>query len=78
MAVKVKFQCGGCGAEAWGTGFLTNEFHSFNGKGYGFGVYHQRPIEEITPAGWIAFDPCTQCTYCPECWKELCSGVLDD
>ena len=67
--ITVKFECGGC--------FKTEEaqmkrqFVSLNGKGYGFGSYHTDSIDEITPEGWIAFDPWTQCTYCPECWESI-------
>lgn len=69
--IEVIFECGGCGAEAKGTEPIRNVFHSLSGKGYGFGTHKQMSVESVTPDGWIAFDPWTQCTYCPECWDSL-------
>ncbi len=68
--IKLMFQCDGCLAEAEGKS-PSSEFISFSGRSYGFGSRHESPIRELSPDGWIAFDPYTGCTYCPECWKSI-------
>ena len=72
MTVTVKFSCGGCDATAEGTTWLRKEFRSITGRSWGFG----RPVpvntvEDVTPEGWIAYDPYTYCTYCPKCWADI-------
>lgn len=71
MSVTVKFSCGGCSKEVDGTTFMRRHFDSVNGKGYGFGMWHEDTPQDVAPAGWIAFDPYTGCCYCPECWAEI-------
>jgi len=60
MTVHVVFKCGGCFVEAEGTTYLRREF---------------RTVEDVTPEGWVAFDPYTHCCYCPECWASV---IADD
>ena len=55
--ITMLFRCGGCDATAEGTGRLE--------KG--------ASAQGIAPQGWVAFDPYTSCTYCPECWAEIVS-----
>lgn len=79
MPVKVLFECGGCDAKAEGTDRLRREFVSITGRGYGFGS--ARPantIEDVTPAGWVAYDPWTYCTYCPACYAEVCGDAAKE
>ena len=71
MSVKVLFECGGCCAKAEGVEPLKREFVSLSGKSYGFGRYVNTNPEDVTPVGWIAFDPYTGCCYCPKCWKII-------
>lgn len=75
MSVRLTFDCNGCDAKAEGTDRLRKRFHSFSGRGYGLGVYVIDDIETVTPEGWVAFDPYTQMTYCPECWAEIDSDA---
>ena len=77
MPVEVIFRCDGCPKEEKGTGPLRREFRSVSGRSWGIGgPVDANRIEDVTPEGWIAFDPYTYCTYCPECWKGIV-GKLD-
>lgn len=67
--IEVIFECGGCFKKA--SARMKRKFISITGKSWGFGSAHTDTIEEITPDGWIAFDPYTYCTYCPECWASI-------
>lgn len=72
MSVTVKFSCGGCDAVADGTTFLRREFVSVSGRSYGFGSFRPaNAVEDVTPEGWVAFDPYTGCCYCPTCWASI-------
>jgi len=72
MGVEVTFECGGCFKTAEGTDRLRKEFMSFSGRGYGFGtVGPANTVEDVTPEGWVAYDPWTYCTYCPDCWAKI-------
>lgn len=69
--IKVSFSCDGCHVETMGTDFLHSRFNGVTGKNYGFGSWEQDGAKDVCPDGWIAFDPYTQCTYCPDCWAEI-------
>jgi len=69
--IKVNFSCDGCHVETMGTDFLHSQFKGITGKSHGFGHWEHDKAEDVCPEGWIAFDPYTQCTYCPECWAEI-------
>lgn len=72
MSVTVKFSCNGCNAVAEGTKPLRREFVSFSGRSYGWGTHRMTVgVEDVLPEGWVAFDPCTQCCYCPTCWAGI-------
>jgi hypothetical protein len=71
MSVTVTFSCGGCFKEVKGLRPLRRNFHSFSGKGYGFGVYRDEKPQDVAPEGWIAYDPYTLACYCPDCWAEI-------
>jgi ribosomal protein L33 len=73
MTVRIHMTCNGCDAETY-TEPMRRVFHGFNGKGHGFGVYEEPTVEKaVEPTGWIAFD-IINCTYCPECRKQVESG----
>ena len=74
--IKVIFECGGCDATAEGR--LWRKFRSFSGRSYGFGTYHTTTPQEAAPEGWIAFDPYTQVTYCPDCWADIGATPMSD
>lgn len=74
MSVNIQFSCGGCQATAEGTSPIRRRFESFSGRPWGLGGYKVDTIESVTPDGWIAFDPYTQCCYCPTCWAEIDGG----
>ena len=79
MPVYAEFRCGGCGAKAWGTTPLRKEFRSFSGLGYGFGrAVQANTVDDVTPPGWVAYDPYTYATYCPDCWASIESGTEDE
>ncbi len=71
MSITVTFNCCGCDATVPGTSYLKSHFESFNGSGYGFGSWKNDTVEDVTPEGWVAFDPYTRACYCPECWAEI-------
>ena len=77
MSVQVIFHCNGCFAKAEGTDRLRVTFRSFSGR---FGrVVATNTVADITPEGWIAYDPYTFCTYCPKCWAQVIGDEpLDD
>ena len=72
MSVTLTYSCGGCNAKADGVRPMRREFRSFSGMTYGFGVatWADTP-ETLAPKGWMASDPWTYCTYCPECWRSI-------
>lgn len=72
--IDVTFRCGGCDATA--TGKLVRRFVSLSGRSWGIGRYHETTAQEAAPEGWVAFDPYTQCTYCPSCWSEIEAGPV--
>ena len=75
--IRVLFSCGGCDAEAVGTSPLRRKFVSITGRSHGIGSYQPaNTIEDVTPEGWIAYDPYTQWTYCPKCWTEIKEGKV--
>ena len=77
--IEVKFSCSGCDAEAWGTAPLTESFVSITGRSYGFGSYRpDNTVRDVTPDGWVAYDPYTNVCYCQECWKQIEDGVAED
>lgn len=71
MTVSVTFQCDGCSTETGPHTVPHRKFRSFDGKGWGFGVWEDYGIEHVVPDGWIYPDPYTGCTYCPECWDSI-------
>lgn len=72
MTINVLFECGGCSAKAQGTAPLRREFRSYSGRAYGIGgTVNVNTIEDVTPEGWVAFDPYTYATYCPDCWAQI-------
>lgn len=73
MSVKVTFECDGCFAEAGEPVSVKRRFESFSGRGHGFGV--EEKVSDLAPDGWIAFDPFTSCTYCPDCWASITNGT---
>ena len=76
MTVKITLSCDGCHVETGPHRLPHREFNSFDGKGYGFGVWNNPTIDNVQfPDGWIRSDPYTGCTYCPKCWAEI---VVDD
>lgn len=72
MSVLVVFHCDGCEAHADSTSSLKRRFQSFGGRDHGVGqVVPVNTVEQITPEGWVAFDPHTFACYCPKCWEEI-------
>lgn len=76
MSVKVTltYACGGCDAvEVVEIDRLSSRFHGFNGQEHGFGHWQNETVdaEAHCPEGWMAFDPYTRCTYCPECIEKI-------
>ena len=72
MTVDVIFRCSGCDATARGTAPLRREFRSLSGRTYGFGYpVAANNVEDVVPEGWVAYDPWTYCTYCPDCYAYV-------
>ncbi len=76
--ITLTFSCGGCDREEQGKTFVRSTFTSITGKSYGLGSHSRSTYEELTPEGWIAFDPYTQSTYCPDCWASIENDDFDD
>lgn len=72
MSVTLLFSCSGCNAKAEGTGPMRKQFVSLSGRPYGFGSarWMESP-DDLAPEGWVAADPYTYMTYCPECWAGI-------
>ena len=67
----IKMICGGCEAEQE-TQPIRKKFKSITGRSWGIGNFEITDIEKLADIeGWILFDPYTQCTYCPDCWKSI-------
>lgn len=76
MSVRVLFDCSGCDAKAEGTEPLRREFRSFSGRSWGIGsAVDANSVDDVTPPGWVAFDPYTYATYCPACWDSITTEV---
>lgn len=72
MTVKISLSCDGCFAETGPHILPHRTFRSFDGRGYGFGVWEYPGIEDAPfPEGWLHSDPHSGCTYCPACWEEI-------
>lgn len=72
MGVRLLLCCGGCDATIE-VGPLRRRFHSIQHGigGHGWGAWKLDDPTELTPEGWVMFDPYTQCTYCPTCWATI-------
>ena len=75
--ITVTFHCSGCSATAPGKRPLERHFTSISGRAYGLGSYQDDRPADVAPDGWIAHDPYTQVTYCPDCWAEI-TGTLKE
>lgn len=76
MSVRVRFVCDGCHKTEDGTEPLRTEFRSFSGRSWGFGgSVPVNAVKDVTPEGWVAYDPYTYATYCPECWADIERGL---
>lgn len=76
MGTRIHLKCDGCNAETY-TAPVRRIFHSFNGKGYGFGRYEEPNVDKaVEPTGWVWSD-LIGCTYCPTCWAEINSEDLN-
>jgi hypothetical protein len=72
MSVKITLACDGCFKESGPHMLPHREFKSFDGRGYGFGVWTDPGLRDVPiPAAWVMSDPYTGCTYCPDCWAEI-------
>lgn len=74
MGVWLVLSCGGCNATAKGTGPLRERWVPVQ-QGSDFGTYVLEDPRDLTPTGWVMFDPDTKATYCPECWAEIDHGT---
>jgi hypothetical protein len=71
--ITVKFECDGCDATIDGCKTLQQTYEEPLRT-----VPLRGAIEDMASKGWVAFDPYTHCTYCPECWKEIMDGLVPD
>lgn len=81
MSISVMFECNGCFKREAGTDRIRKTFRSFSGRSWGFGPaggVYLKTIEDVAPEGWVAYDPYTYCTYCPECWDKVVNGEGDE
>lgn len=75
MTVNLDLSCGGCDATAR-VGPLRRRAETIFGGGL-CRIVTDDP-EDLTPEGWVMFDPWTYCTYCPTCWAEISANVAED
>lgn len=72
MSVMLDLSCSGCEAKAR-VGPLRRRTESVF-----FGSALCRIVtddpENLTPEGWVMFDPYTYCCYCPACWTAITVG----
>ena len=71
MTIRATYSCDGCFTKIEGTTWFQRKFISATGKPYGLGTYTYSSVQDLTPTGWVDFDPFTGCCYCPECWKSI-------
>jgi len=71
MSITATFKCDGCDEKAEGTTWFFRTFRSISGRSWGLGSYTYNRVQDLTPEGWIDFDPYTGCCYCPACWKGI-------
>lgn len=74
ITATLRYGCGGCfRVEEIEIPHLKSRFHGFYGQEHGFGYWVNEHIdaEKHCPEGWMAFDPYTRCTYCPECVESI-------
>jgi len=74
MTTKLLMSCDGCHIKTTSEKWFSRTFRSFDGKGWGLGVWEETEAKDIVPNGWILMDPYTGCTYCPKCWAEIEAG----
>lgn len=70
----LKYSCGGCDkTEEVQVPRLGSRFHGISGgeSGVGRWVNERADAEAHCPEGWMAFDPYTRCTYCPDCVEAI-------
>jgi hypothetical protein len=74
MSVMIELSCSGCMDATIRVGPLRKRFHGTRGE-WGWGSASVDSIEDLTPEGWVMFDPYTYCTYCPSCWAGIQGDV---
>lgn len=69
MSVTIELSCDGCDATTQG----TTSVKPTSTPVWGGDMWRRDEpnIAPAVPAGWVAFDPYTRCTYCPSCWTEI-------
>ena len=67
MTIDITYKCGGCCAEAEVRGVrqTTTQVSAL------MALISTPTLRTSAPKGWVAFDPYTGCTYCPDCWTEI-------
>ena len=70
--ISLTFHCSGCDSTAEGTDTISRKLERVSEN-----FCRKLPwnVEEVAPEGWIADDPYTGATYCPECWADIMAGV---
>lgn len=77
MPVDIYLRCDGCvAAMPVRAGKIRQHFVSVSGRPYGIGGMHQ-VVHLQPPDGWWAFDPWTNCTYCPTCRAGIEAHQMD-
>ena len=70
MSVSIVLNCDGCEASTQG-----GSMYRHLGPRVGHSLYLRPTLEAAfeaaVPDGWVAYDPWTYCTYCPDCWESI-------
>lgn len=73
MSIHIVYFCSGCPREAT-VNVGANVISVPIGGGIDRVAVEKPRVDESAPDGWIAFDPYTHVTYCPECWDRIENG----
>jgi hypothetical protein len=76
IRATVTYECGGCPAAVTTESIPMRATweSAFGGPLVRVLTLPKLDPTEHTPDGWTAFDPYTNCTYCPACWKAIEEG----
>lgn len=70
VTATLTYCCGGCSVEITVDSIRLKSEFSYLGN-WRHKHMPALDIEALAPEGWVASDPYTACTYCPDCWAGI-------